>query len=72
MQDRIAKQEQKLFRIDKDAERDANKLGTSRSLRSKTPENLSEKILDDLAPLLQQYSKSYNSLTLMKLTIYTR
>jgi hypothetical protein len=61
MQDRIARKEQELLGIDGDARNESDVLGDSSSLRYE-PQRVREKILDELIPLLQQYSKAHNSL----------
>lgn len=57
MQDRIARKEEELFRIDKLAQDGPDELGDSSSLRH-DPQRRREKILDELTPMLKQYSKS--------------
>jgi hypothetical protein len=57
MQDRIARKEEELRRIDEDARMGPDDLGDSSSLRYE-PQKDREKILDELIPMLQRYSKA--------------
>ena len=57
MQDRIARKEEELHRMDCDAQNGPDDLGDSSSLRFE-PRMEREKLLDELIPMLQQYSKA--------------
>jgi len=57
MQDRIARKEEELHRMDCDAQKGPDDPGDSSSLRFE-PRMEREKLLDELIPMLQQYSKA--------------
>ena len=57
MQDRIARKEEELRKIDEDARMGPDDLADSSSLRYE-PQKDREKILDELIPMLQRYSKA--------------
>src|SRR5436190_4722652 len=57
MQDRIARKEELLMRVDDEARRGPDDLGDSSSLRHE-PQKEREKLVDELIPMLQQYSES--------------
>lgn len=56
MHDRIARKEELLLKIDEDAQRGPDNLGDSSSLRHE-PQEEREKLVDELIPMLQQYSE---------------
>jgi hypothetical protein len=56
MQNRITRKEEELLLIDEEARNGPDDLGDSSSLRYE-PRKAREKILDELIPMLQQYSK---------------
>src|SRR5436309_15736451 len=56
MQDRVARKEELLLRVDEEARRGPDDLGDSSSLRHE-PQKEREKLIDELIPMLQQYSE---------------
>jgi hypothetical protein len=56
MQDRIARKEELLMKIDEEARRGPDDLGDSSSLRHE-PQKEREQLVDELIPMLQQYSE---------------
>lgn len=68
MQDRIARKEEELHIMDSDAQNGPDDLGDSSSLRYE-PQEGREKLVDELIPMLQQYSESLHLISNIKILL---